>query len=280
MKSELAAWHNSYAWWVAWPLILFAVLGACSHSCSAPAAGGGVVKAKVNSFGQEALVAFVSASPGEHGRAEVAYGSLVQPACDTSAAPARPDSCGFPYPDQTVLGVADREPVLLGTRADKSQEWEVSAAVLATDGQQIWQQRVIVTAKGVYRLDGLPGVIPPEPTEPPTSGARQLSKLDEKSAVYTTVKDFLNAWLTGSGDLSRVADTTTVAAFKTPPHDSVEILSVDASRVPEKIEGSITAATTIIATKSAATEMSYTLTMAAASGRWIVTNVSAGSGSS
>jgi hypothetical protein len=91
-----------------------------------------------------------------------------------------------------------------------------------------------------------------------------------------TLRDFFAAWLTGHGDLSRVADTTAIPLFATPPYASVQVLSASTgTALPQDVSGSLAVAVTVLATETASAEISYTLQLSASAGRWIVSSVSA-----
>lgn len=285
MRSELLAAHNRYAWLVAWPLILLAVVASCTRSCS----GGSPVmdsaeRDAVQAFGQKAVKSYVSASPVDMAGVEAIYGPLV-------AAPS--DDAGFPFPAETVVSVtagtgclggstADGRPVqtpeLLATREDKTKVWIVRADVLTDSADQCWQQQVVTAAGGAYRVDGLPGRIPAAPiASPPLRQEEQghgLTRVESGSQIYTTVAEFFDAWLAGQGDFSRLAGDT-VRAFSEPPYGSISVDEVSASRQPDKPDKSVNVAASITATKIAKMKLFYNLTLTAVGGRWVVTDVSA-----
>lgn len=285
--SELGKQHNKYVWWVMWPLVLILLARSCGGTPDT--AGATETTDAVKGFGQTAIQVFVGSSPADTAAAEFYYGPLVAPG---------PEGGGFPYPGETVLGVSARTPVLKEkARPDKSQAWLVTADVITDDGAQTWQQYVVVTDKNTYQVDGLPGRVPPERMTPLNQiqsqqggqGAQTCAKttgqgggteqegqqgVTQDSPVCGTLKDFFNAWLTGNGDLTRVANSS-VPTFVSPPFDTVEIESIRQSNNPDKIEGTITVASTIIATKIKSQKMFYNLTLTGASGRWVVTDASA-----
>jgi hypothetical protein len=284
MKSELLKQHNTYAWFVGWPLILFAMLSSCTQSCSqGSTASDSAQRDAVQGFGQKAVAAYVSASAVDTAAVDAIYGPLV-------GAPS--DDTGFPFPAETVLAVtagaacgngrgSDGQPVqtpkLVATKTDKSQVWSVNTEVLTGRGDQCWQQQVVVTASGLYRVEGLPGQIPPAPTALPPSDDEQghgLAKVEAGSPIYLTVAEFFDAWLTGQGYLSLVASDD-VRAFSEPPYGSISIDSVNASRQPDKPEKSITVAASVLGRKIATEKLTYNLTLTAAAGRWVVTDVAA-----
>jgi hypothetical protein len=128
-----------------------------------------------------------------------------------------------------------------------------------------------------YRAVTLPGVIPPPPTSASIpSGAAQKIEVTDSSELSVTLRDFFAAWLTGHGDLSRVADTAAIPVFAAPPHASVHVISAyTGTQLPQDASGSIAVWATVLATETATAEISYTLQLSASAGRWIVTSVSA-----
>lgn len=271
MKSELLTQHNKYAWIVAWPVILCAALASCTQSCSAGStASDSAERDAVQSFGQKAIAAYVSASPGDTVAVDNIYGPLVA---------SQSDGAGFPFPAETILGVTSSgAPDLVASRADKSQVWNVRADVLTAKGEQRWLQQIIAVQDGSsYRVEGLPGKVPGAKMAAPPALDEQwsgLTKVDSGSPIYTTVADFIDAWLTGRGDLSRVANDS-VGAFSEPPYDKVAIDSLRTSREPEKVSGSINVSVSVVAAKVVSEKMSYNLTLTAVGGRWVVTDIAA-----
>lgn len=283
--AELSKQHNKYVWWIMWPIVLILLARSCGGGDDQ--SDGTETLDEVKGFGQSAIVAFVGSSPADTAGAESYYGPLVAPGRDGG---------GFPYPGETVLGVSARTPKKKDTLRDKSTSWLVTADVITDEGPQTWQQYVVVTDKNTFRVDGLPGFVPPEKLAPldqiqsqqggqgaqtcatatgqSASTSQEGQGVTQDSPVCQTLKDFFNAWLTGNGDLSRVANDS-VPTFVTAPFDTVEIESIKPSNSPDKIEGTITVASTVIATKIKSQKMFYNLTLTGASGRWVVTDVSA-----
>lgn len=270
MKSELLTQHNKYAWFIAWPVILLVALASCTQSYSGNSTPSDMAERNaVQGFGQKAITAYVSASPADTAAVDGIYGPLV-------AAPS--DGTGFPFPAETILGVTGAgTPDLVVTRTDKNQVWNVRADVLTVEGEQRWLQQIVAIPGGSYRVEGLPGKIPgAKIAAPPTPDEQghELTKVDAGSPIHTTVADFFDAWLTGQGDLSRLASDS-VSAFPEPPYSKVLIDSVNASRNTEKIGGSVNVSVSVIAAKIASEKISYNLTLTAVGGRWVVTDVAA-----
>lgn len=270
MQSELLSLHNRYAWFVVYPLLLLALIGACGRDS-------GVVQdsaseGDVRDTGQEAVTAYVSATTTDSAAAEQIYGSLVTPvkAADGQEEP-------FPFPGLTVLAASSSKPELKETRSDKTKIWAVDVHVLTDAGALTYEQSVAETADQAYRVDALPGLMPPprRAEVPETQQATaNFAGVDPGTSVYTTVHDFFAAWLTGDGDISRVADTT-VPLFPEPPYSTVTLETVNASKVPDKIEGSITVVASLIAERIVPEKLNYNLTLTGASGRWVVTDATA-----
>lgn len=267
MKSEVLAQHNRFAWVLAWPLILFAVLASCTQSGNASTSET-TDRDAVGGFGQQAIAAYVSASPVDPAAVTAIYGTLVS---------AGGKGGGFPFPAERVLAVIGRTPTLQATRSDKSRVWSVAVDVLTSNGAQGWQQQVIITAEGAFRAEGLPGRIPLAQTAAPDQDnehSHEFTTVEPGSPMYTTVSDFFSAWLTGKGDFSRVANES-ISTFSSPPYSKTVIDSVNASRNPEKVEKSVTVDVVIFAQKVTTTKLSYTLELSAVGGRWVVSNIAA-----
>lgn len=271
MQSELLTLHNRYAWFVVYPLLLLALIGACGRGSDV--VDNSVSEGDVRDTGQEAVTAYVSATTTDSAAAEQLYGPLVAPvkAADGQTQP-------FPFPGLTVLAASSGKPELKETRSDKTKIWAVDVHVLTDAGALTYEQSVAETGDQAFRVDALPGLMPPprRAEVPETQQAiANFVGVDPDTAVYTTVRDFFAAWLTGDGDISRVADTATVALFPESPYSSVTLETVNASKVPDKVEGSITIVVSLIAERIAPEKLNYNLTLTGASGRWVVTDATA-----
>lgn len=270
MQSELLTLHNRYAWFVVYPLLLLALFAACGRGSGT--AGDAASEDDVRDTGQTAVTAYVSATGTDSAAAEQIYGHLVAP---TKAADGQLQA--FPFPGLTVLAASSGKPELKETRPDKTKIWAVDVHVLTDSGALTYEQSVAETADQAYRVDALPGRVPParQAEMPETQqAAAQFVGVEQGTAVYSTVHDFLMAWLTGDGDISRVADDT-VPRFPQPPYSEVALETINASKVPDKIDGSITVYVSLIATEIAPEKLNYNLILTGASGRWVVTEVTA-----
>lgn len=271
MQSELLTLHNRYAWFVVYPLLLLALIGACGRDSGAAEGSGS--EGDVRDTGQEAVTAYVSATTTDSAAVEEIYGPLVAPvkAADGQTQP-------FPFPGLTVLAASSGEPELKETRSDKTKIWAVDVHVLTDAGALTYEQSVAETADQAFRVDALPGLVPPprRAEVPETQQAiANFVGVDPDTAVYTTVRDFFSAWLTGEGDITRVADDARVPLFPESPFSRVTLETVNASKVPDKVEGSITVMVSLIAERIAPEKLNYNLTLTGASGRWVVTDATA-----
>jgi hypothetical protein len=153
----------------------------------------------------------------------------------------------------------------------------VPVDVTTDDGTQTWLQYVMITPDGAVSVQGLPGLLPPPKSgDKPTGSAagKGLIQVDAGSRIYTSTKDFLNAWLTGAGDISRLAEPQ-VPTFVNPPCDSIEKLTVTATDQPQKIEGKITVDTVINCVSATTRKLHYNFILTGASGRWVVSDITA-----
>lgn len=221
MRKELKELHSRYAWLIIWPVVLFLLLKSCGGEAGSAAPDSdrldNVIRYSVNS-----VSAYVSASAASSSSAEAIYGKLVAP-------PSGQES--FPFPDETILGISAGTPKLKSTASNKSEMWSVPVDVTTDDGTQTWLQYVMITTDGAISVQDLPGLLPPPKSgdKPTVSAAgKGLTRVDAGSRIYISTKDFLNAWLTGAGDISRLAESQ-VPTFVNPPCDSIEKLTVTAT---------------------------------------------------
>lgn len=277
MQSELLTLHSRYAWFVVYPLLILALIAACGGRSDG--AGDSSSDENIRDTGRAAVEAYVSATATDSAAAEEVYGPLVAPPKTSDG-----QQQGFPFPGLTVLSASAGTPRLVETRPDKTTIWAVEVHVITDTGMRTYEQRVAETVEPAYRVEGLPGRVPPPrrapmPDKPLTDQqfAEVRADTPEHSTAhdaYSTVKDFFDAWLAGKGDVKRLADAS-VPLFEQPPYSEVVLTSVSASKMPNKIDGSITVSATVIATDAAPEELHYTLTLTGASGRWVVTDVTA-----
>lgn len=110
-----------------------------------------------------------------------------------------------------------------------------------------------------------PSRIPPPHHMPqPVTAARFAGAVPPDQG--RAVEEFLNAYLTGHGEVARyVAATARIAVFPTPPYESITIESL-ASDSLGRVRARLTATTTNEATQT----LEYTLEMAYAGGVWEV----------
>lgn len=267
MQKELRGLHNRYAWVIIWPIMLILLFRSCGGGAGVDEPDTDRID-NIRRYGVESVSAYVSASAGASAAAEDIYGKLVAPLSDKES---------FPFPDETILGISAGTPKLKTTESNKSEIWSVPVDVTTDSGNQTWLQYVTITTDGALSVSDIPGLLPPpksaeKPAESTTG--KGLTQVTEGSQVYGTAKDFLAAWLIGEGDISRLAEKS-VPAFQTKPCDSINGLKVDARNVPEKIDGSITVATTLNCISATTRKLHYNLILTGASGRWVVSDIAA-----
>lgn len=286
-RSAIAQNYQRYAWFVAWPLILLALVGSCSRSCSTPdtAASPDFVDA-VTAAGANATLAYLTAGPGDAERLKSIFGANLIKAPEGQQ--------GIPLPRKTVLSSTASAKRIDGEEGKPpdgkdGSVWLVKVSIVTPDGSEEWQTTMRATKGPAFRPVELPGVRPADPSGPEVA-AVAVSTLDVKcadtkentgckdsdKAIVVTLRDFFDAWLCGKGDLARVADTSKVEAFGTPPYSSARLVSVAAAAaVPNKVEGQLPIKVIVWGTKTSTEQNSYTLTLTASAGRWVVTDIAA-----
>lgn len=262
-KSALGDKYRRYVWFAAWPLIMLALFSSCSGR-SGPSAGlDGTVHDEVQAFGAGAILTYLTATPADGAKLAAIYGDeLIKP-------PEGQQS--IPLPRLNVLtsnGAA--EPA--ATQGD----WKVYLTAVTDSDTETYMVMVRAFGSG-YRPLGLPGLMP-GPAVGPALTVTQGAVVDVKSdsAVAVTLRDFFDAWLAGKGDLGRVADTKTVAAFGTPPFGSVEVMAAYAGeQIPQQPSGDLVVGATVWGMHTQMSQLSYTLKLTASAGRWVVTDIAA-----
>lgn len=262
-KSAAGEVYRRYAPFVMWPLLLLALFSSCSGRSGTTAAPDTTVQDAVRSYGATAILTYLTATPADGAKLAAIYGDdLIKP-------PAGQKS--IPLPRLNVLAsFALAKPS--GTQGD----WLVTLTAI-TDGDTETFMVPIHPAGTGYRPTALPGKMPGTVTGPEVT-VNESVPVDVKSAsaVATTLRDFFNAWLAGQGDLGRVADTTSVPAFATPPFGSVQVMEAAAAQqVPEQPTGDLTVGVTVWGMHTQTYQLSYTLKLTASAGRWVVTDIAA-----
>lgn len=276
-RTAIAQNYQRWSWFVAWPLILLALIGACSRSCSDPeTAVTPDERAAISAKGTEATLAYLTAGPGDADRLAEIFGE------DLIKAPAGQQ--GIPLPRKTVLSSTSWAKKI---ESGDGSQWLVMVGIVTPDGSEQWQTKVRLTAGGAVRVVELPGHRPQDPAGPHVA-AVAVSTLDVKcadpavrdgckesdKAIVMTLRDFFDAWLCGKGDLARVADLGKVPAFVKPPYSRVQIVSATAAAaVPTTTEGTLPIQVIVWGTKTSTEENSYTLTLTASAGRWVITDI-------
>lgn len=128
---------------------------------------------------------------------------------------------------------------------------------------------------GALAAVGLPAPVAlPASAEAPSTGYSEA--VGAESGPAQAVRDFLNAYLAGAGDLTRYVTPGVSLAPVTPaPYDAVELVSIDAaSAVPaDVVDGddlAVTAQVRLTTTDGEPTLSTYTFTLTARADRWEV----------
>lgn len=263
-RSAITENYHRYVWFLAWPLIMLALIGSCAGRSTPNAGPDQTVQDEVTRFGASAILAYITTSPTDVGKLTPIFGEFIK-------APANQHA--VPLPRLTVsASFASAKP----TKDAPEGFWDVSLTAATTDGAVTYLMPVRKSASG-YRALQLPGVIP-GPAQGPAVAVNAAAPIDVNSdaAVAVTLRDFFTAWMTGKGDLSRVADTKTVPVFATPPFIKVQLMTAYAgSQIPQQPEGELTTGVIVWGTKTQTTQLSYTLKLTASAGRWVVADIAA-----
>lgn len=178
---------------------------------------------------------------------------------------------GFDVTDATVARIAQDGGL-----------WSVTVAANVTDARsetvrRFYQVPVQVTGSAVTALTL------PAPVSPPTAGVAPRTgyrtQLDPNSVVGVTVSQFLAAYLTGTGDVSRyLTPGVSLTVLAPPPYAEVQLEELlgdsDGDAVPvsgQRLRVLATAVGTVTA-KQAAT-VTYALSLTARAGRWEITAI-------
>ncbi|MGV9797339.1 hypothetical protein ACWDTP_04670 [Mycobacterium sp. NPDC003449] len=284
-RSAIRENYPRYVWFVAWPLILLALVGSCSRSCSTPdtVASPDFVDA-VTASGANATLAYLTANPGDAERLKAIFGANLIKAPEGQQ--------GIPLPRKTVLSSTSSAKRIDGEegKAPDGKDgsvWLVKVSIVTPDGSEVWQTKMRATAGPAFRPVELPGRRPDELAGPEVAPVAvssldiKCADLNEKEgckdsdkAIVVTLRDFFDAWLCGKGDLARDADTAKVPAFARPPYSRAQMVSVTAAAaVPNKVEGVLPVQVIVWASKTSTEENSYTLTLTASAGRWVVADI-------
>jgi hypothetical protein len=257
--------------WVIYPCALLGGLNACTSACSsAPASVDPVVQRAVEDYGNGATVAYLSA---------------------TSRDPS-PAAGYFDVAQLTALPAVPAE--VVGTRSHAEElspgRWSVTTVVTDRTGtQETYDLPVVVTGTGAeqrYSTVGLlkrrPGLLLGSPAQVQasqelplgTKGSQGGDPDPNENPAAATVKQFLSAWLTGSGDAQRYAKPGAFTRWDRAPFTSVNVTSVTTpGNVPTAISGTINVTATVVAHSRYSQQLTYALTLTADNGQWVVQSI-------
>lgn len=264
-KSAFGENYRRFAPFVIWPLLLLALFSSCSGRSGQVQAPDTTVQDEVRSYGAAAILTYLTATPADGPKLAAIYGDeLIKPPAGQPA---------IPLPRLNVLA-SFASAKQKGTQSD----WVVSLTAITDNDTQTFMVPIHATGSG-YRPTSLPGVTPGTVTGPAVT-VNESAPVDvsarSNSPVGITLRDFFNAWLAGQGDLGRVADTTSVPAFTSPPFGSVTVMQAAAAQqIPEQPSGDLTVGVTVWGMHTQTYQLSYTLKLTASAGRWVVTDVAA-----
>lgn len=179
----------------------------------------------------------------------------------------------FTAHDPTVAAIAETD----GT-------WSVTVAVTVTDAREVTARRFfqvpIHLADGTVTALTLPAPVSPPPVVA-TASRDYGALLGASSAPGETVAQFLTAYLTGAGNVSRyLTPGTTLTALDPAPYTTVRLVDlrgdtdVEPTITPadgQRMRVLATAAAEVTDTQSA--NVTYALTLTARAGRWEITAI-------
>lgn len=262
-KTEFRQQYNRYVWFVVWPVLIYLMVMSCSGPSGSGTGEDTTVRDGVTSWGSQAILAYVTASPADGDRLATYYGDLLKPP---------PGVKGIALPRLHV-----RASTAYAKPADTPDDWNVYVTVVTDTASPTFMTTVRKYPSG-YTVLAVPSQVP-GPAAGPAVSVNAGSPVDVaniKTPLMSTLTDFFNAWLTGNGDLSRVANTSTVPAFVKPPASKVDIKDVTAAeQVPDQPSGDLTVGATVWMTNTGTYQLSYTLKLSASDGRWVVASITA-----
>lgn len=261
-RSTIVAKYHRYVWFVAWPLIIAALFSSCTGHVAPSAGPDTTVHDRVTAYGASAILSFITAGPADASELTAIFGELIKPPTGQQS---------IPLPRQTVAAS-----FASAKQQATPNDWLVELTAITPDGPVHWQVPVRVFDAG-YRVTQLPGIVPGPPTGPAvTVNAAAPVDVGSDAPVAVTLRDFFTAWLTGTGDLGRVADTTAVPRFAAAPFSRVKVMQAYAgSQIPAQPQGDLTVGATVWGMNTQTTQLSYTLKLTASADRWVVSDVAA-----
>jgi hypothetical protein len=226
---------------VVYPCALLGGLNACTSACSSsPQAADVNETLSLAACGSQTVEAFLSSTPA--GEVSTKLGPV--------------DPRGGGRFDVRVEVTATDEP---------SQEWLVPVLVIGDDPHG---QRCVAARR--------PSRIPPETQQGKAAELARPQEIKSDNDAWTTVVDFLNAWLMPEGDVDRYSRRDSIPKFSEAPYSNVTLTKLVVSgAVPAKVKGSLDVTATVLTTDRYTLEQDYGLTLVADNGQWVVSAVDA-----
>ena len=179
----------------------------------------------------------------------------------------------FTAQDPTVAAIAETD----GT-------WSVTVAVTVTDAREVTARRFfqvpVHLADGTVSALTLPAAVSPPPVVA-TASREYGALLGASSAPGETVSQFLTAYLTGAGNVSRyLTPGTTLVALVPAPYTTVRLVDLrgdtDLEPTITPVDGQrmrVLATATAQVTDTQSATVTYALTLTARAGRWEITAI-------
>ncbi|SUA31377.1 Uncharacterised protein [Mycolicibacterium fortuitum] len=244
--------------WVIYPAALIGMLNACSSACTpAPKDTNSPQSLAAQECGRNVVSAFLRSSSE-----------------DTSPAASYFDvsQIEFPVKASTVVSASPAPADDKGAGV-----WLTTTAVTTAVDTHDWLQFVQLAkdANDKYQCStiGTPTPFPGNSYGSPVAVDAQQDIPEENDAAKTAI-GFLRAWLSGDGDPQRFAKRDAFVPWATPPYTNIKVKSITTGgSVPAKPTGQLTVTVTISAQARYPQQLSYTLSMTADNGQWLVDNL-------
>jgi hypothetical protein len=181
-----------------------------------------------------------------------------------------------------------QDPAVAGITQTDQDTWSVTIAATVTDTRpsstqpktrRYYQLPVQVTPAGAVTALTLPAPISAPPIIPTTTSDEYAVPLSMTSPVGHTVTEFLGAYLTGTGDVSRYLTPGVALSAVTPaPYTSVELDDLragdpSAASPDDGDRMRVLATATASVTDTQSSVVVYALTLTARAGRWEITGI-------
>ncbi|MCV7002195.1 MULTISPECIES: conjugal transfer protein [Mycolicibacterium] len=241
--------------WVIYPAALIGMLNACSSACTpAQQETNSPQSLAAQQCGRNVVTAFLRSSSD-----------------DTSPAASYFDVSQIEFPKKASTIIA-ASPAPAGDQGDGA--WLTTTAVTTAVDTQNWLQFVQLAkdANDKYQCStiGTPAPFPGNSYGSPIAVEAQQDIPEDNDTAKTAI-GFLRAWLSGDGDPQRFAKPDAFEPWLTAPYTSIKVNSITTNgSVPAKPTGKLTVTVSVSAQARYPQQLSYTLSLTADNGQWLV----------